>query len=215
MSIEIYHCEHSRGMRPIWTAEEMGIKYSVKMLPFPPRVHKKEFLKINILGTIPYMIDGSIKMTESVAMSQYIVDKYGPSKLKVDNTEDDYGSYLNWLHHSDATLTFPQTIFMRYKLFEPGIADNAAIGYRKWFVSRLRLLEKELANREYLCCNRFTIADICVGYALYLAKFIKIDEAFTPNIKRWTDAIFERSSFKKIKSLKLEESNNQDHKTQL
>ena len=208
MSIEIYHCEHSRGMRPIWTAEEMGIKYSVKMLPFPPRVHKKEFLKINILGTIPYMIDGSIKMTESVAMSQYIVDKYGPSKLKVDNTEDDYGNYLNWLYHSDATLTFPQTIFMRYKLFEPGIADNAAIGYRKWFVSRLRLLEKELANREYLCCDRFTIADICVGYALYLARFIKIDEAFTPNIKRWTDAIFERSSFKKIKLLKLDESNN-------
>ena len=212
MSIEIYHCEHSRGMRPIWTAEEMGIKYSVKMLPFPPRVHKKEFLKINILGTIPYMIDGSIKMTESVAMSQYIVDKYGPSKLKVENTEDDYGNYLNWLHHSDATLTFPQTIFMRYKLFEPGIADNAAIGYRKWFVSRLRLLEKELANREYLCCDRFTIADICVGYALYLAKFIKIDEAFTPNIKRWTDAIFERNSFKKIKSLKLEESKNQNYK---
>lgn len=213
MSIEIFHCEHSRGMRPIWTAEEMGIKYSVKMLPFPPRVHKKEFLKINILGTIPYMIDGSIKMTESVAMSQYIVDKYGPSKLKVDKTEDDYGNYLNWLHHSDATLTFPQTIFMRYKLFEPGIADNAAIGYRKWFVSRLRLLEKQLANREYLCCDRFTIADICVGYALYLAKFIKIDEAFTPNIKRWTDAIFERNSFKKIKSLKLEESNNQNYKT--
>ena len=206
MSIEIYHCDHSRGMRPIWTAEEMGIKYSVKMLPFPPRVHKKDFLKINVLGTIPYMIDGSIKMTESVAMSQYIVNKYGASKLKVDNTEDDYGNYLNWLYHSDATLTFPQTIFMRYKLFEPGIADNAATGYRKWFVSRLRLLEKELANREYLCCDRFTIADICVGYALYLAKYIKIDEAFTPNIKRWTDAIFERNSFKKIKLLKCEES---------
>jgi len=212
MSIEIYHCEHSRGMRPIWTAEEMGIKYSVKMLPFPPRVHKKEFLKINILGTIPYMIDGSIKMTESVAMSQYIVDKYGSSKLNVEKTESDYGNYLNWLYHSDATLTFPQTIFMRYKLFEPGIADNAATGYRKWFVSRLRLLEKELENREYLCCDRFTIADICVGYALYLAKFIKIDEAFTPNIKRWTDAIFERNSFKKIKSLKLEESKNQNYK---
>ena len=208
MSIEIYHCEHSRGMRPIWTAEEMGLEYSVQMLPFPPRVHKREFLKINILGTIPYMVDGSIKMTESVAMSQYLVDRYGPSKLQVNKTEDEYGNYLNWLHHSDATLTFPQTVFMRYNIQEPGIADNAATGYRKWFVARLRLLEKELTDREYLCCNRFTIADICVGYALYLAKFLKINEAFTPNIKRWTDNIFERSSFKKIKLLKCEESNN-------
>ena len=205
MSIVFYHCEHSRGMRPIWTAEELGLEYSVKMLPFPPRVHRKDFLKINVLGTIPYMIDGSLKMTESVAMSQYIVDKYGPSKLEVGKTEDEYGNYLNWLYHSDATLTFPQTIYMRYKLFEPGIADNAAIGYRKWFVGRLRLLEKELATREYLCSNRFTIADICVGYALYLAKFIKIEEAFTPNIKRWTDVIFERNSFKKIQLLKYDE----------
>ena len=72
--------------------------------------------------------------------------------------------------------------------------------------ARLRLLEKELADREFLCCDRFTIADICVGYALYLAKLLKINEAFTPNIQRWTDHIFERSSFKKIKLLKLEES---------
>ena len=205
MGIEIYHCENSRGIRPIWTAEEMGLEYSVKMLPFPPRVHKKEFLNTNVLGTIPYMIDGSIKMTESVAMCQYIADRYGPTELKVDSAENEYGNYLNWLYHSDATLTFPLTIFMRYKLFEPGVADNAAIGYRKWFIGRLRLLEKELASRDYLCCNRFTIADICVGYALYLAKFINIDEAFTPNIKRWTDAIFDRNCFKKIKLFKLNE----------
>ena len=50
MSIEIYHCEHSRGMRPIWTAEEMGLDYSVQMLPFPPRVHRKEFLKKKYFG---------------------------------------------------------------------------------------------------------------------------------------------------------------------
>ena len=41
------------------------------------------------------MIDGSIEMTESVAMSQYILDKYGPSKLKVDKTEDDYGNAVS------------------------------------------------------------------------------------------------------------------------
>ena len=58
-----------------------GSRLSVQMLPFPPRVHKRVFKK-NILGTIPYMIDRSVKMTESVAMSQYIVDKYGPSKLR-------------------------------------------------------------------------------------------------------------------------------------
>ena len=69
-----------------------------------------EYLDINILGTIPYMIDGDIKMTESVAISQYLVEKYGPTDLQVKPDEKDYPSYLNWLFHSDATLTFPQII---------------------------------------------------------------------------------------------------------
>ncbi len=69
MTIKIYTCENSRGMRPIWTAEEMGLDYEVEMLPFPPRFLKPEYLDINILGTIPYMIDGEARMTESVGIS--------------------------------------------------------------------------------------------------------------------------------------------------
>ncbi len=37
MTIKIYSCDGSRGMRPIWTAEEMGLNYEVEMMPFPPR----------------------------------------------------------------------------------------------------------------------------------------------------------------------------------
>ena len=66
MSIKIYNCEGSRGVRPIWTLEEMGVDYEVEMLPFPPRVFKPEYLEVNILGTIPYLEDGDVRMTESV-----------------------------------------------------------------------------------------------------------------------------------------------------
>ena len=93
MTIKFYSCEGSRGIRPIWTAEEMGLDYEVEMLPFPPRFLHKEYLDINILGTVPYMIDGDLEMTESVGMSQYLVDVYGPSELKVEKDESDYGEY--------------------------------------------------------------------------------------------------------------------------
>ena len=204
MTIKIYSCEGSRGMRPIWTAEEMGLDYEVEMMPFPPRFLYKEFMDINILGTIPYMIDGDVRMTESVGMSQYFVDTYGPTDLKVNVDEADYGNYLNWLSHADATLTFPQTVVLRYTLQETGVADKAAEGYRRWFVARLKLLEQTLGDREYLCSDRFTIADICVSYALFLAKSLGIDEAYKPNITRWTDMLFEREAFKKAKSYKWE-----------
>ena len=122
MTIKIYSTEGSRGVRPIWTAEEMGLDYEIDMMPFPPRFLKPEYLEVNVLGTIPCMIDGNTKMTESVGISQYLVDKYGPTDLKVNVDEEDYGAYLNWLTHADATLTFPQTVFIRYTLQEPGLS---------------------------------------------------------------------------------------------
>ena len=164
----------------------------------------KEYLDINILGTIPYMIDGDIKMTESVAISQYFVERYGPTDLQVTPDEKDYPMYLNWLYHSDATLTFPQTVVLRYKFQEPGVADAAIDGYSRWFVSRLKLLEESLNNKEYLCSNRFTIADICVSYAINLAKTLEIKQALKPNIRRWSDNLFSRPAFLKSKSYKYE-----------
>ena len=205
--IKIYGTENSRAMRPIWTAEEMGLDYELIMMPFPPRVFMKEYLDINILGTVPYMIDDDIRMTESVAISQYFVEKYGPSYLQVTPDEKDYPLYLNWLYHSDATLTFPQTVVLRYKFQEPGVADAAVEGYSRWFVSRLKLLEESLNNKEYLCSNRFTLADICVSYAINLAEALGIEQAFKPNIKRWSKNLFSRPAFIKSKSYKYEPEN--------
>ena len=44
--IKIYGTENSRAVRPIWTAEEMGLEYELVMMPFPPRVFMKEYLDI-------------------------------------------------------------------------------------------------------------------------------------------------------------------------
>ena len=204
MSIKIYSCNDSRGLRPMWTAEEMGVSYESEMMPFPPRFLHKEYMDINILGTIPYLIDGEVEMTESVAMCQYLVEKYGPNDLRVNSDEADFHYYLNWLAHSDATLTFPQTVVLRYKFQEPGVADAAIDGYSRWFVSRLKLLETSLNTKEYLCSNRFTLADICVSYAINLAEALGIEQAFKPNIKKWSDNLFSRPAFIKSKSFKYE-----------
>ena len=202
--IKIYATENSRAVRPIWTAEEMGLEYDLIMMPFPPRVFMKEYLDINILWTIPFMIDGNIEMTESVAICQYLVEKYGPTDLQVKPNEKDYPLYLNWLFHSDATLTFPQTVVLRYKFQEPGVADAAVEGYSKWFVSRLKLLEKSLDGKDYLCSDRFTLADICVSYAINLASVLDIKQAFKPNITRWSENLFSRPAFIKSKDYRYE-----------
>lgn len=105
--ITLYHCNAARSFRPLWMLEEQGLPYDLKMLPFPPRVFAKEYLAINPLGTIPFMIDGETKMTESSGICYYLGTRYGPTPLVVGVDEPAYGAFLNWMYFSDATLTFP------------------------------------------------------------------------------------------------------------
>jgi len=75
-------------------------------------------------------------MTESSAIVQYLVTRYGPSALAVEPSEPAYGAWLNWLHFGEATLTFPQTLVLRYRRFEPGRAEVVADDYAKWLRTR-------------------------------------------------------------------------------
>ncbi len=200
MSIKLYHCSVARSFRPLWTLEEMGLSYELEVMPFPPRFLREGYLEINPLGTVPAMIDNNnLVMTESAACSQYLVDKYGPTPLAVLPSETDYGNYLNWLHRSDATLTFPQTIVLRYTRLEPEERrlNQVVEDYSQWFFSRLRCVETATANHEFLCANRFTIADICVGFALYLADSIKLSSGFKPNTAAYYKRLSERPAFQR------------------
>jgi len=192
MPIKLYHCQGARSVRPLWTLLEMGIPFELETMRFPPRLFREGYLDVNPLGTVPALTDGDLTMTESAGICQYLVDRYGPTSLGVRPEENDYGLYLNWLHRSDATLTFPQTIVLRYTRLEPEERrlKQAADDYTQWFFSRLRSVEAALADRDYLCAGRFTIADIAIGFALYLAEALNLRGGF----KRRTEAYYQRLS---------------------
>ena len=197
--IELWHCADARSFRALWALEELGLDYKLHLLPFPPRIREPEFLKINPLGTIPALRDGDTFMTESAAIVQYLAARYGPNDLTVALDDPDYGAWLNWLHHGEATLTFPQTLVLRYRQLEPGRAEHVADDYAKWFMSRLRYAGGVLEQSEYLCAGRFTAADISVGYALLLAKSLKLDERFSLAIQAYWARLSERPAFKAAK----------------
>src|SRR6201996_9820937 len=75
--ITLYHCTTARSFRVLWALEELGLPYDLKMLPFPPRVLAKQYLALNPLGTIPFLIDGETRMTESSGICHYLGTRYG------------------------------------------------------------------------------------------------------------------------------------------
>ena len=195
--MKLYHCNNARSLRPLWALEEMGLEYELINMAFPPRFAHAGYLDINPLGTVPTFIDGDLTMTESSGICQYLFDKYGPHPIGMTVDEPEYGDYLNWLHRSDATLTFPQTLVLRYSRLEPEERRIPQVveDYGKWYLSRLRSVETAIEGKEFLCADRFTIADIAVGYALFLGISLGLDERYKPNCKRYLASLMERPGF--------------------
>lgn len=200
MSITLYHCADARSLRPLWCLEEMGLEYELINLPFPPRVFAKEYKEVNPLGTIPFLVDGDTRMSESSGICHYLTQRYGPTDLALHVGHLEYGSFLNWLYFSDATLTFPQTLVLRYTVLEPKERriPQAAEDYAAWFSGRLRHVEAALDGKDFLVADRFTIADIAIGYALHLADTLKsLKDRLGPNARAYLDRLRERDAFQR------------------
>lgn len=198
----LHHCFDARSFRPLWALEEIGLDYELVMQPFPPRAAGKDYLSVNSLGTVPALIDGTVLMTESSAICQYLAEKHPQAGLNVAVDDPEYGNYLNALHYGEATLTFPQTLVLRYGRFEPPERrqPQVAADYAQWFLSRLRRLNDLLADRPFLCGDRFTAADISVGYALMLGEQIELSHKYSEIALAYWKRLQARDGFQRAKA---------------
>jgi glutathione S-transferase len=197
--ITLYHCVGTRSFRPLWALEELGLDYDLKVMPFPPRLRCPDYLAVNPLGTIPLLVDGETRMTESAAICHYLAMRHGRSELSAAPDEPDYGAYLNWLHFGEATLTFPQAIVLRYSRMEPPERrlPQAAENYGRWFSARLRAATERISRRDWLVADRFTMADISVGYALLLASESGLSARSPPAIRAYRARLESRPAFRR------------------
>jgi glutathione S-transferase len=201
VSLHLYHCADARSFRALWALEELGLDYELTVVPFPPRFRFEGYRDINPLGTVPALLADGALMTESSAIPHFLATRFGPSELAVAADEPDYARYLNFLHMGEATLTFPQTIHLRYTRLEPPErrVAQAAEDYALWFGSRLKNAESML-HGEFAAAGRFTMADISVGYAVMLAQSIGLDEQVTPGMKAYFERLTQRAGFQRAKA---------------
>jgi glutathione S-transferase len=194
----LYTCARSRGLRATWAAEEAGVDIDLRILPFPPRYLAPEYMEINPLGTVPMLLDGETRMTESCAIAHYLATRSGYTPLAIAPGERDYGEYCDLTYHADATITFPQTVYMRFCLFEKDKGlQEAGHAYAKWFHKRLIKIEERLQGREFLCADRFTVADICIGYALILAQSVGLDDGVPDSLKEYRARLTARPAYQR------------------
>jgi glutathione S-transferase len=191
----LYHCVDARSLRCVWAAQEVGMELDLRILPFPPRAFAPDYKHVNPLKTVPAWVENGQMLTESAAICQRIA--LG-TDLEVLPGEADYLLYLNWLHRSDATLTFPLAVMIRYTRVEQGERRlaQAVEDYKGFFLGRAKSIETAFEDgREWLVARRFTVADICVGYALFLGTTLGQREELGPHSLAWLDRLMARPAF--------------------
>ncbi len=190
--LKIYHAPHTRGIRPIWLCEELGIPYRVEHIDFSADYRATpEWRTKHPVGKLPVMEDGGVRMFESGAMVQYLLDRNPPhahdvaTKLHPDVDHPDYAHYLQWLWYGEATLSRPLGEIVNHGREFPGEAriDAVVQEMTERAVACLDAVGEHLAEREYLVAQCFTAADIMVGYGIYLATLLipeRVPESITP-----------------------------------
>jgi glutathione S-transferase len=194
--LKIFHAPRSRSLRIVWLCEEMGVPYEIAAVRFGDP--SPELLAVNPLKSLPALQDGSVTMIESVAMMIYIAAKYGPTDLELTPGDPDYAKYLQFLLFGEAGLAMYGNPLVATKFFAPEDkrANWTADYLKQTFVKRLGFVETHLGDSPYIVGNRFTAADISVGYAIGLTGFAA-DVEPSPKLKSYHDRLTARPAYQR------------------
>jgi len=172
--IKLFHAKGSRSVRIIWLFEELGMDYQLDTVERGKP--NKAFGEASIFAKIPAIQDGDITLTESVAIIQYILQKYGGGGLQPSVDSDDYAMYLQWLNFGESTLIQPiveilvNTMFRSEENRHQYSIDSGIQSFKKIVQS----LDPLLSQQNYLLGSQFSAADIVNGYTLRLANRLQL-----------------------------------------
>ncbi|MEE9346817.1 MAG: glutathione S-transferase family protein [Robiginitomaculum sp.] len=194
----VYHLPKARSMRVLWLLEELGLPYKVEKLDFiPGKYGGDEYTKIHPLNKVPAFRDGDMLMFESVAILQYILGKYGSSRLSPPPSDPEYGTYLQWLHYGEGSLApvIAALMYQRHFFKEADRSASIDAWAQRELTKQFSLLETQLGDKDYILESGFSAADISVGYCLLLARLAKAHDQITDRIEDYWDALTDRDAW--------------------
>ena len=192
------------------------------------------FVEINPNSKIPSLLDKSednpVRIFESGSILLYLADKFNrfiPQKFE-DRTE-----CLNWLFWQMASAPYLGGGFGHFYAYAPEKYEYPINRFAMEVKRQLDVLDKLLSDKQFICCEEYTIADIAIWSwygALVLGRLYDAEEFLDvktyKNVLRWAKEINDRQAVKrgimvnKIKgnpSSQLHERHNSSdfiHKTQ-
>jgi GST-like protein len=158
------------------------------------------FVEVNPNSKIPALMDrtGSepVRVFESGAILTYLAEKFGEF-LPI--TQPDRAECLSWLFWQMGSAPYLGGGFGHFYAYAPVKIEYAIDRYAMETKRQLDVLDRRLADNEYLAGSDYTIADIAVfpwygglakGWQYGAAEFLSVQDY--KNVQRWADAILAR-----------------------
>jgi glutathione S-transferase len=162
---------------------------------------KPEFLKINPMGGLPVLeLDDGTEIAESVAICRYF-EALHPEPNLMGKDAKEQAVIEMWNRRMEfeivgmAAGAFRNTSeFFKGRI--PQVKEYGEVCHGA-MIKRLEWLDQELANREYIAGNRFTIADITALIGIDFGRTTQIRiQPEQKNLARWHQAVSSRPSAK-------------------
>ncbi len=208
--ITIYHVPNSRSQRIVWLMEEMEEPYRLETFGIPV---PDSFLEVNPLGSVPTIVDDDadepITMFESIGILLYITGRRlvaGDEKATAlavgpRPSAEHYAAHLQMLHFGEADLATPIGTIFRTRVFTGEQTNNTIADQLGQLDKRLAYLDNYLADgRQWVTGDRFTIADISIGYAFLLAEFTKSEITLPPHVAAYWQRLQARPAYKRAQA---------------
>ncbi|MEQ4786555.1 glutathione S-transferase family protein [Morganella morganii] len=193
----------SNVKKVLWCLTELGLTYQQKDAGGPfGGLDTTEYLAMNPNKTIPTYQDGEFILWESNAILSYLADKYDDGTLLPHNAEF-RARAAQWMYWSDGSL-FPYIKAMMGLLVRTPAEqrDPARVEELKQALNRLiAMLNDDLAQRDYIAGDAFSIADMALAPLLYPWREVCHDRPDFPHIERWFARIETRPAYRDIVAL--------------
>jgi len=203
--IKLHHLNKSRSKRIIWLLEELAVDYQIiayqrdsETFLAPP-----ELKNIHPLGKSPVIEEDGLIITESGAITEYLIDKYAPKRLAPERGTQDYIQYLQWVHFAESSAILP--LLLKMFVQKDGCKTNFLEGYADNEVGKvISFLDASLENKKYLVGDKLTGADIMMSFIIEIVENSGSLEHFS-HLAKYAKQLRTHSTFEKAQQIEIEQ----------